>query len=142
MTRPTGRGWLLAPVVVLCAADMGLTLAGQPSDYWAGHFDTAQEGNPLARPLLVAGPAVFMAAGVVWLTVVSAVVLFWRHWAGAWAAVVLAVGHAVAGAGWVALPGGWWVLAGCGYLVATAAFTRWCWQRAGVTSSASPPHPS
>lgn len=129
MTRPAGLGWLLAPVVVLCAADMGLTLAGQPPDYWAGNFDTAEEGNPLARPLLVAGPAVFAAAAAVWLAVVASVVLLWGHPAARWVAIAVAVGHAIGGASWVARHGGWWLLAGCGYLAAAAVLSRWCWQR-------------
>lgn len=125
------RAWLLAPAAGLYIADVGLTLAGQPTEYWAGDSTSANEANPVARPLLVVGPWVFAALAVAWLAVVTAVVLLWRHRLAEWVAVVLTVGHAIAGGAWLARSGGWWVLAGCGYLAVATVVANWCWRRAG-----------
>jgi hypothetical protein len=113
-------------MLAVYAADVGLTLAGQAADYWAGDYSLANEGNPLARPFLAGSPWLFLAGAVVWGTVLAAVVLLWRHRAGEWLAVLCTLGHAFGGACWLALYGavGWvFVLL---YLVAVTMGLRWC----------------
>ena len=134
MTRLSGRTWLLVPAAGLLAADVTLTLAGQPPEYWGGDRSAVNEANPVARPLLAVGPEVFLVAAAVWLVAVSVVVLLWRHRAAEWTAVALAVGHAVAGACWVGRQGGWWLLAAGGYVVVASLLSRWCWRRAEPTA--------
>ena len=123
------RAWLLLPAVMVCAADGYLTLTGQPADYWQDHGQ-AVEANPLAYPFLAWSPWAFVALGLVWGVAFGSVVLLWRHPAGGWLAVGVTVGHAFAGACWLAGPGAvGWVFAVL-YLVAVALGVRWCWRRA------------
>ena len=69
LTR-SGRLWLCLPFAVLYALDIGVTLAGQDAAYWLGDHAAAIEGNPLAYPLLVLHPAVFVGAATAWLVAV------------------------------------------------------------------------
>jgi hypothetical protein len=131
------RVWLLYPVAVLFIADVGLTLAGQPTAYWAGNYATAIESNPLVRPLLAHSPGVFVAVAMTWLAMLSAVILWWPLWA--WGrrvtrvvAVISALAHAVASASWLVRSGGWnWLMAAI-YLAVMADLSWWCWRRAGI----------
>lgn len=43
------RFWLVAPAACLCTADIGFTLMGQPTIYWAGNYNSANELNPIAN---------------------------------------------------------------------------------------------
>ena len=51
-------------MLVVYAADISLTLVGQPAAYWEGDYSLAQEGNPLVHPFLARSPWVFVAATV------------------------------------------------------------------------------
>ena len=130
MRAPRSRTWLLLPALVACAADVALTLTGQPDGYWRGDYGLAVEGNPLAHPLLVRSPWVFVALAVGWCIAFSAIVLMWAHRAGEWVAVLVTIGHAVGGASWLARLGAvGWVFVVL-YLVAVTLGIRWCWRRA------------
>lgn len=123
------RTWLLAPAAGLCAADVGLTLAGQPAEYWAGDYATAVEVNPVAYALLAVGPGVFVAFAVCWLAVLAAVVLRWPHPLGGWLAVGVAIVHAIGGSSWLAHSGGWGLVAASVYLAVAAQASTWCWRQ-------------
>jgi hypothetical protein len=127
--HPAGRWWLVVPVVGLYIADLAFTLAGQPPSYWAGEYATGNEINPVGQVLLAVSPWLFFGAAVGWLVVVTLVALLWRHRFAEVGAKVLAAGHAIGGACWLARHGGWWFLAGCGYLAVAAVFTHWCWRQ-------------
>lgn len=132
MNTLRSRAWLVAPSVVLWAADIALTLAGQSAAYWAGDYGQARESNPLAYPLLAASPWVFVGATALWGAAVSGVVLFWRHWATPWIGVLSALGHAIGGSSWLVRlgAGAGWGLA-VAYLLLASQASRWCWRRAG-----------
>lgn len=124
------RLWLLLPTVCLYAGDLALTLAGQPEAYWVGDYSTAEEYNPVAYPLLVRHPALFLAGAIVWLAVFATVVLCWHHPLAAWLAIGVALGSALGGSTWFARHGtmGW--LLAVVYLSAAAFLSRACWRRA------------
>ena len=123
--------WLFAPAGLLLAADIALTLTGQPPAYWAGDYATAAEANPIAYPLLLRSPWLFVGGTFVWGLSLAAVILAWRHPAAAWVAVLAAVGHAIGGSSWLVRwgPCGWGVAAG--YLIFASQASRWCWRRSG-----------
>ncbi|MFO0796950.1 MAG: hypothetical protein U0804_05695 [Gemmataceae bacterium] len=123
------RLWLLLPTAALTAADVGLTLHGQPSAFWAGDTASAVEANPIAYPLLARGPAAFVAGAALWLVVLSAVVVMWRHPLARWLAVGVALAHAFGGACWLARIGPGGLVAAVGYLAAAAQASAWCWRR-------------
>jgi hypothetical protein len=122
--------WLAVPAVAAFAIDVALTLGGQSGAYWAGDYAAAVEGNPLALPLLVCGPCVFVALAVAWGLGVALLVTRWRHRASDGLALLFTFGHAVGGSTWLARFGPWGWLAATAYLAAAAEVTRWCWRRA------------
>lgn len=98
--RPERLWWCL-PAIVLCAADGLLTLWGQPEAYWSGNFASIDEYNPVAAWFLSLHPLAFAAAGVPYLALVVALVMWlpWRRLA-VFVAVAVASGHALAAIMW------------------------------------------
>ncbi|HEX4614064.1 MAG TPA: hypothetical protein VH092_38130 [Urbifossiella sp.] len=128
--KATRRLWLVLPVVVLCVADVGLTLVGQPEGYWSGRYELAHEANPVARPALARGPAAFVALGLGYAGTVAVVVCWWRHPAAAWAAALVAAAQAFGGAGWLVRSGPWGWAAAAAFLATAAEGSARCWRRA------------
>jgi hypothetical protein len=126
------RLWLVVPVALLCAADAGLTLAGQSAAYWAGDYAAAVEANPFARPFLVQSPWLFIGLAAAWLVVVAAIVLAWRHPLAVWLAVLVAAAHAVGGASWLTRGSPWQLVAAGVYLAVAAQGWAWCWHRSSA----------
>ena len=89
-------GFCLLPVL-LTALDYGLTLAGQPKEYWAGDHGQVRETDPIEHALLVYHPLAFVAVnaaitlvfiGLILLTprivaVILSIMTSLLHWAGA-----------------------------------------------------------
>lgn len=124
------RAWLLLPALIVVAADVFLTLAGQSVEYWAGDYGAAIEANPLAYPFLAAHPSFFVGAAFLWGGVVAGVVLCWTHPCALWLSLAVTFGHAVAGSTWLARFGGVGWAGAVLYLAGAAGFTQWCWRRA------------
>jgi len=123
------RLWLLAPAVALYAGDVGLTLAGQPAAYWGGDCSAAVEANPIAYQLLARSPWLFAGLAAGWLVTLSAVVLALKHPAAGWAAVLVAVAHAMGGASWLTRAGPWGLAAAAAYIAVAAEASACCWRR-------------
>ena len=129
MSESGRRIWLLVPVALTWAVDVGLTLAGQSAGYWAGDFTAADEANPLARPALARGSAAFVGLAVVWWAGLALLVLRTRPRAAFTVAAVAAAGHAIGGAAWLARYGPWGWAGATAYLAAAAEAAGWCWRR-------------
>lgn len=126
------RLWLCLGALTPYVLDVALTLAGQPSSYWQGEYDTAVEANPLARWFLRGGPAVFAGSCVAWGLVVTAMLCLWRSQLVVVATFLIALGHALGAGSWLVRWGwpGW--LATVVWLVAVEELLGACWRRAGV----------
>ncbi len=113
------RWWLCLSALVPFAADVGITLAGQPKSYWTGDYTTAHEGNPLARWPLAYHPAAFVVAAVFAAAAYITVLV----WGASWLALVLAFALVV-GIHWLFVPGysGW---AGQGTWLRRFSCCRW-----------------
>lgn len=105
---PDRRVLLLLPLLA-CAADVALTLFGQPAAYWAGERSAVLELNPAARWMLLRHPMVFVVAGSVSSLVVAAVVLRASPPLAWGVSLVVTIGHSIAAAAWLARMGplGW-----------------------------------
>jgi hypothetical protein len=89
-------GFCLLPIL-LTALDYGLTLAGQPKEYWAGDYGRAHEMDPIEHTLLIYHPLAFVAVNAVLTLVLIGLILLTprivaaifsifvslTHWAGA-----------------------------------------------------------
>lgn len=128
----TRRVWLFAPVGSLFALDVALTLLGQDPDYWSGALHTANEANPIARPLLATNPWLFAGLAVLWASVLAAVIVAWESRWSNLLAILVAFGHALGGSSWLLRTGDWGFALAGGYLVLAAQFCFWCWKKGTV----------
>jgi Domain of unknown function (DUF5658) len=128
--RAWQRLWLCVPPITLCAFDGCMTLWGQPAAYWAGDYATVQEGNPLAAWFLTMHPLAFAAAGVPYVLLVAAAIL-WLP--GRWsetAAALVSLSHAVGVVAWTVVltsesPGALAILVPASVVLLTIAWWRW-----------------
>jgi len=115
MLAPTTseRAWTWIGPAVMCAVDVGVTLACQPDSYWREGYAFGYESNPIARWFLEIGPLALMAGGLAWILCFSAVILHLRAGAARVVALGLLFGHALGASTWlIRLPLGWaWCLA-------------------------------
>lgn len=126
-----GRYWLCCAPAALIVLDVGLTLRGQPPEYWQGQYHTARELNPPACWALCLHPALFAALGLLWLGAVCALVLRLPRRAARGVALLTACGHTCGAASWLALGDGGargWALAALLFALAYALLTC-TWRR-------------
>jgi len=124
-----GRWWLCCAPAALIALDVGLTLRGQPPVYWQGQYDTALELNPPACWALRQHPALFVAAGALWLAAVCALVLYLPRRAARGLALLTVCGHTCGAASWlVAGFAQGWALAALLFAL-SYALLAWSWRR-------------
>jgi hypothetical protein len=127
------RIWWIVPAWLWFAADLGLTLMGQSTEYWDGNYAQATEANPLAFHILTASPWLFVGLALAWAIFLGLLTIFWRRPLVTWIAIAMAVLHAIAGCSWFVRLGEWgWVLA-IVYLVMASEISWWCWRRAEAT---------
>jgi hypothetical protein len=124
------RFWLCFPPVVLCLLDGGVTLLGQPAQYWAGDYSCANEFNPIFAPILQWHPLAFVAGGTLYMVGFSLVILYFPVKVAVCASFGFSLGHAIGAASWFTRQGSWGWLAGIGELVLAERLTSWAWKRA------------
>jgi len=124
------RIWLCLPPVFLCGLDGGMTLWGQPTEYWAGGYSTIREANPLAAWLLTVHPMAFTAAGLVYCLAVCVAVLWLPLRYALALSILVSLAHAVGVVTWgiwlIQQPRGGWILLVPAVAVGAAAFPPSC----------------
>jgi len=112
------RLWLWGSPLLLCMFDLVLTLSGQSREYWSGQFGYSNEMNPQFNWLLQQHPAAFLAGGLVWIAVFTALIFLLPQRYARMVAAGITIGHAWGAATWLAgLPAGvayWLIIALCG----------------------------
>jgi len=100
---------LLIPPLLACAADVSLTLAGQPAGCWRGDRSQVMEFNPAARLLLIGHPMLFVVAGLLTSAAVVVVVLRCNRRLAGGVSLLVTLGHTIAAGAWLAKQGplGW-----------------------------------
>ncbi len=123
------RPWLCLPALAMYCCDVSITLASQRPEFWAGAYDTVEEGNPVARLILVFGPGAFITAAVLWaLTFSLAIVCGHRSLALA-LSCGLTIAHALGTAFWLPRHGAIGIAAAIGVLLAAERLLSWSWAR-------------
>jgi hypothetical protein len=109
---------------VLCAIDVGVTIAYQPDRYWRESYRFAHDATPLAQWLLEIGPAAMVAGASVWILAFWATLCRLRFDAARMVALAILLGHALGASTWLVWqPYGW---ARC---LAVWAVARWLFGR-------------
>jgi hypothetical protein len=93
--------WLVLLPIAVCLADVGLTLQGQPTEYWRGNYAEANEGNPLPRLFLEVHPLAFVALVLAWIAGFTAVILLIRRRWAVLVCLVIILGHTVGTLSWL-----------------------------------------
>lgn len=125
------RWWRAVPPLAVYAADIALTLQGQPPGVWRGDPAAVVEANPLGHWLLVQSPWVFLGVAVAWGAAFAAVIGCWRHRAADALALGLTVGHAFGAASWMIRFGVVGLMAAAGTFYAADRLWAACRTRAG-----------
>jgi hypothetical protein len=115
------------PCLFALCLDTGLTLHGQPAEYWAGDYSQTTEGAPFYRRLYAWHPAAAGCGHLIWagvlggllillpevLAVVLAIAVVFGHTAGAytWIQGMLLHAHGPAATGWYQAANGMFLLA-------------------------------
>src|SRR5262249_7791876 len=124
------RFWLWIAPVLLCLLDQALTLCGQPSAYWAGDYNKADEGNPIARWCLEQHPAVFAAETILWIALFGSLVAVLPWQLAKTVSLGVALGHIVGSDMWI-----WWRLEQYWLspvlVLSSAGLIVWTWEQAG-----------
>lgn len=94
--------WLLLPPIALCCLDFGLTLYGQSDSYWSGRYGNVNELSPSFGRYLSIHPLVFIAAGLVWIAIFSAVIAIVPGTIAMTLSVCVVIGHMTGAASWLA----------------------------------------
>ena len=95
------RLWLCVGPVAFCLLDVGLTLHGQPVEYWHGDYGTAFEGNPFFRWFLQQHPFAGLGIVVAWISVFSLAILWLPTKLARVAAFTVLFGHTLGAASWL-----------------------------------------
>ena len=91
---PPRRAWLCMPPLVFALVDYGVTMAGQPPEYWNGNFEAAFEGNPLVRWCMTVHPWMFHGLTVLWVIAFTAFILWTPRGLARFGVLAVAFAHA------------------------------------------------
>ena len=129
MSLDRRRIWWIVPAWITFGVDAILTLQGQSSDYWAGHFDEANEFNPLAHVLLTINPWLFLGLAILWGVSLGLIVMIWKHRGAEWLAMGIAFVHTIGGCTWMIRHGIWGWAVTLVYMGLIAEIASVCWSR-------------
>lgn len=148
MTQATDRPrdpWFCLPVVACMLGDAAISLAFQPAAYW--HDPAAlREGNAAWAALMVRGPAVFLAAFLLYCLVIGTLLVWLRGALQKLLGMFVLLAHSYGSASWlhVELPDRvyWWGLIGLLLVEALAFAVYWRLSAAcGAPCQTPPTHP-
>lgn len=94
--------WLCLPFFLLFLVDAGITLAGQPAEYWAGNREYANEAFPVFAWGLKNGPWTFVLLCMAWLAMFCALIVFIPHVLSEILSLALVNGHTWGAMTWLA----------------------------------------
>jgi hypothetical protein len=89
------------PLMLMCALDASLTLAGQPTEYWHGKPDAVNEASPVFHHLLAIHPLAFVAGNLVWMGIFVSLILLLSGTMALVATTTVTVGHSYGAATWL-----------------------------------------
>jgi hypothetical protein len=132
--------WLALLPIFVCLADVGLTLHGQPVEYWHGDYAAVVEGNPLPRFFMELHPLAFIVLVFVWVAAFTVIILFAPPRWALFACLAIIVGHSIGTASWLVRgrPFGPWFAALFLITVSVLTVPTWRVWRAGRAGRPTP----
>jgi hypothetical protein len=83
--------------------DIGLTMHGQPAEYWAGDYSQTTEGAPFFRKLYKRHPLVAAAGDVLWAAIILTWILLLPEVLAVILTIAIVFGHTAGGYTWLGL---------------------------------------
>ena len=89
------------PPILFCLCDCTITLAGQPSQYWAGDYSQCNELSPTFNQLLQIHPLAFVAGTIVYIGIVLGIITLLPATPALIISIALTFGHTVGVCTWL-----------------------------------------
>src|SRR6266852_3031289 len=85
------------PCMLAFLFDTGLTLHGQPAEYWAGDYSSSTEGAPFFRKLFEMHPAAAVAGEGLWAVIILVLILLLPEVPAVILTITIVLGHMAGG---------------------------------------------
>jgi hypothetical protein len=89
------------PCLLAFSFDVGLTLYGQPAEYWAGDYRQTTEGAPFFRRLYQIHPLAATAGDILWAAIILTWVLLLPEVLAVILTIAVVFGHTAGGYTWL-----------------------------------------
>ena len=89
------------PCLLALALDAGLTLRGQPKEYWAGDYSQTTEGAPFHRKLFAIHPAAAVAGYAAWAGILVGLILLLPESLAVVFSIAVVFGHTAGAYTWL-----------------------------------------
>lgn len=122
---------LCLPPILYCLIDDGLTLIGQPAEYWAGDYSRVNEGSPTFHYLLSIHPMAFVAGAFLWICLFVAILLLLPETLALIMSIAIVFGHTAGAATWLLWRPNGYQLCNALFLLSAAVSgvgIRWGWR--------------
>ena len=108
------------PCLLAFLLDSGLTLHGQPAEYWAGDYSNTNEGGPLFRRLFMYHPLAVVAGYAVWAGILAGLIVLLPEVLAVIFSIAVVFGHVGGAYSWltVMINVGWYQTANGLFLAA------------------------
>src|SRR5262245_1814193 len=124
-------GLCLLPTLLACL-DFGLTLGGQPAEYWVGNYSRVNELSPTFHQLLAWHPLALVAGTVLWILIFVSLILLLPQTLALTLSIAVVLGHTLGATSWLIYRIHYGYQAVCGlFLLAAiglAVGILWGWQ--------------
>jgi hypothetical protein len=89
------------PCLLAFAFDVGMTMHGQPAEYWAGDYSLTNEASPVFRKLFQIHPAAAAAGEGVWLSIIFLGIVLLPESLATIMTIAIVFGHTAGGFTWL-----------------------------------------
>lgn len=126
------RLWLCLPPVVMCLIDDAITLRGQSSAYWSGHWGDGFDANPVVQFCMQHHFLTMQALTAAWIAAFSALIILGPRRIALFVSLALTFAHGSAASTWLNNePDGYYSAMGLcvlGAAILAVALERWRWE--------------
>jgi hypothetical protein len=89
------------PCLLAFSFDIGMTMYGQPAEYWAGDYSQTNEGSPFFRNLFQVHPGAAAGGEALWAAIIIVGIVLLPEVLATIAAVAIVFGHTAGGFTWL-----------------------------------------
>ena len=102
---------LLLPALWASLFDIVVTIILQPSEYWAGNLDSANEGNPIGAFMMKNHESGIFVISIIWLLIIGLLGYYLPNRLSRIFLVFVLIAHTSTASTWISRYGFWFVIA-------------------------------